>query len=170
MHTEGDKPGRLPEDAGGGPAPSGPAGAPEPPVRHGHGPRPGPVAPDGGKRPRPELEAVRRTVAAARVMALVSLVIGGVVLSTAALVTAVAGYRKASAGAALGRSGEAASWLGMRRLAVAAIVMGAVALALNVAALAYVYPMVLDMVQSGDYASLWDGAGSTPSPSTSIWG
>ena len=151
-------------------------GKPEPPLNYRPGTeRPISVLPDAGSNApyaSGEYQSARRMTTAALVMALVSLVIGGVVLSTAALVVAVLGYRKVAGALALA-NGEQALWLQVRKSAVIAIVVSLISLTANAVALAIIYPAFIQAMESGNYASVFgdvspgQAAGSSTS---SIWG
>ena len=115
------------------------------------------------------IRSVRRLVTIAQIMALVSLLIGGVLLGSAALVTAVVAMRKTKA---IPCAPDDYAWMALKRSAKIAIVIAVLALAANVAALVFIYPMVMDSIQSGEYSSLFSGAPQTQSPGsgTSTWG
>ena len=111
----------------------------------------------------------------AQIMALVSLVIGGVLLATAAVVVAVISYRRSST--LIDGSNfrmDTLALQALKRTAVIAIVMGVLALGVNAIALAMIYPTMMEMLQTGDYATLFgdmqtDGA-SSAGTSGSFWG
>ena len=151
-------------------------GAPEPPASYRPGPSGQQPLPGGfGQQPNEELEKARKMTRAAQIMALVSLLIGGVLLGTVALVTAVIAYRKTSGLVSANQANlppEIA--FALKRSAVAAIVVSVLALALNAIALAMIYPTLVEVMQTGDYGTLF-GSGQQASPSTSgsgssFWG
>ena len=147
------------------------AHTPEPPARYDANSVP-PVKPERpiGSDEMLEYRSARNLVTAAQIMALVSLLIGGVVLSAASMVVAIAASRKIKQTEPLHENQML--WQALKRASTIAIVMAVLALAANVVALIVIYPMVVDAIQSGEYASLFSGAPQTQSPSTntSTWG
>lgn len=158
--------------------------SPEPPARYAGSNR-APYIPNGtyGAGPeyppsyRPDSDSackIRNMIAAAQIMALVSFIIGGVILSAAALVVAVFAYRKVTFASA-GATGEDAStyWALVKRSATIALVLSGVALAVNAVSLMLFYPMFMQMLQSNDYAWLFGegySSGNGSSSTSSIWG
>lgn len=110
---------------------------------------------------------MRQLVSAAKIMALVSLVIGGVILSSASIIVAVVAYRRILQSSNLDDGMRLSD---LKRSAIAAIVVSVLALALNTAALAVIYPMVIEMLESGDYASLWGSSAPSTGSGGSFWG
>ena len=106
----------------------------------------------------------RKFITAAEIMSIVSLIVGGVVLSGASLVVAILGYRKLSAIAANHREDAQARTIVLRP-GIIAIGMAALALGLNAAALMALYPMIMSALQSGDYTSLMPGTAAPPTSS-----
>ena len=106
---------------------------------------------------------------AAQIVALVSLIIGGVFASTVALVLAIISYRKFSGIA--GRMQDESVVRALKRAGMMAIVMSCVALVLNVVSLIILMPMVMQFVQTGDYSALFGNGPLAGSGSTSTtWG
>lgn len=124
-----------------------------------------PHGPDGAS----EIDSARRLVGISQIMAIASFLIGGIVLSGAALAVATVGYRKTAAAPQGAADGEAYR-RAVRRAALAAIAIAAVALAVNVVALIYVYPLVMEALQSGDLNALYGNPAPGPSSSASFWG
>ena len=127
--------------------------------------------PNGYVNPNSDFQSIRRMISAAQIMALVSLIIGGVILSTASVVVAIVAYRKSSSFSSTGNPNESQALL--KRSARIAIALGIGALALNAITLAMIYPALIEILQSGDYASLTGNANSVqPSTGsgTSTWG
>lgn len=155
---------RLPEPGqqnpqgpqGSGPNPQGPGPNPQ-----GQGPL-GPQLSPGGQE---QFKSIRRFVLAAQICALVSLIIGGVVLSTVGLVLGLVARSKANAMAAVTPEAERTGWLLLRRSATIGTVMAAVALVLNAVSMAIMMPAMMQMLQSGDYGALVQGG----SVSGSVW-
>ena len=115
-----------------------------------------------------EFRSARNLNIAAQIVALVSLIIGGVFASSVALVLAIMSYRKFSGIAEHMQAEDAIKAL--KRAGMLAIVMSCVALALNVVSLIVLMPMVMQIVQTGDYSALF-GNGVVGSGSTSTtWG
>ena len=153
--------------------------SPEPPMRYDSSSNNGgaPQDPQGPYRPDVsgvEFRSLRRLITLAQVLAIVSLLFGGVLLSAVSIVIAFIAYRKTDSFGL--QTGDDALHQALRRSAKIAIIVGFIALALNAIALIVLYPVVMDMVQSGDYQSLFgsmQGQGAAPSTSGSggsTWG
>lgn len=149
-------------------------GAPEPPVRYDANRQPMPVFVNPGNQSFAALEyqKINRLLTAAQIMAPVSLFIGGVLLSGAAVIVSIIARQRSSAMRAQ-ELPEAPLWILLNKRAMVAIVMSLIALAVNVVALVYLYPMMVEMMQTGDYSSLFGGGqASAPSGNSggSVWG
>ena len=144
--------------------------SPEPPTRYSG--NPGPAIQPGGQGPNSaiaEFASARRLVTIAQVMAIVSLLIGGVVLSTAALVVAIMALQKVRAHVYTDAQDQL-TWQLLKRSTTIAIVVAVLALAANVAALIVIYPMLMEAIQSGEYTTLLGTAQTPNTPGTSTWG
>lgn len=116
-----------------------------------------------------EFKGARNYNIAAQIVALVSLIIGGVFASTVALILAIISYRKFSGIA--GHMQDESVVRALKRAGMMAIVMSCVALVLNVVSLIVLMPMVMQIVQTGDYSALFGGGPLAGSGSTSTtWG
>lgn len=108
-----------------------------------------------------ELKSARTLATVATVAGPVSLIIGGVALSTVALVCGIIAFVKARR---VLRSNDPADNFyaqALRRTALMGIVVGAAALVLNGVSVALMMPALLEAMQTGDYtAILGDAAGS----------
>ena len=121
--------------------------------------------------------SARRLITIAQISALVSLLFGGVVLSTISIIVAIVGYRKLSFIAA-NYSKEPALQGMIRRPGALAIIMSVFALVLNIISLIAIYPLIMQALQSGDISSLFQSSSSqlstapapTPSPGDSLFG
>lgn len=151
-------------------------GSPEPPERYGAGYRhmdePDASRGQTAMRPGSEFESTRKLANASKIMAVVSLLIGGVLLSSAALITSVVAYRKA---VRLSEPVQTASFEGqattmLTRTARASIVVSVLALVLNAVALIYLAPMLMQVMEAGDYASILGSAQQVDSSGSSFWG
>lgn len=123
--------------------------------------------------PEQEFKSIRRFITASQIIALVSLIIGGVPLSTVAVVLGLIARSKAGNRALDPNDPNRGAWMLLRRSATVAAIMGAVALVLNAITLAMVYPVMVEMLQSGDLGSLMGGgaaAGGSVGGSNSVWG
>ena len=102
----------------------------------------------------------------------VSLIIGGLALSTASLVCAIVSYVKMrriiSPNDPVGSVQRT-----LFRQSTIALVASSVCMALNVVAFAYMFGAIMQAVQTGDVSGLFDSFGTSPSessaPSKSIW-
>ncbi len=99
-----------------------------------------------------EFKSARNYNIAAQIVALVSLIIGGVFASTVALILAIISYRKFSGIA--GHMQDESVVRALKRAGMMAIVMSCVALVLNVVSLIILMPMVMQFVQTGDYSAI----------------
>ena len=116
-----------------------------------------------------EFKSARNYNIAAQIVALVSLIIGGVFASTVALILAIISYRKFSGIA--GHMQDESVVKALKRAGMMAIVMSCVALVLNVVSLIILMPMVMQFVQTGDYSALFGNGPLAGSGSTSTtWG
>ncbi len=100
----------------------------------------------------------RKYVTASQVCAIVSLFIGGMILSTVAVVLAFVGYRKYSDLKIQGHIDDRTFTL-IRRSCIIAGTMAAAALALNVISFIAIYPLVMEYIQTGDMSVLFGGMG-----------
>lgn len=115
-------------------------------------------------------ESARRLITISQVAAVVSFIIGGVALSTVALICAAIAYRQLSA-IAMAKAEHPEMQSALRRVGFMALALSAVALAVNAIALALLYPVVMDAVQSGGFGSVFGGSGHTGGGSgNSTWG
>lgn len=118
-----------------------------------------------------QMRTCQTLVTVAIIGAPVSLLFGGVLLSVAALVCAVVAFAKMRR--VLGPEdvkGSLARTLYVQ--ASVALFAGAAATALNAAAFAYAFGIVMQAVQGGDVSALFDSFGASgqgPQPSGSIW-
>lgn len=136
---------------------------PEPPSNYNpHDPiRYGGTMPKKNSTPNGDIDRVRRYLSAAQIMALISLVVGGVILSGVAIIFAVIGYRRTRAFEYESVSnGEISSSMTARlkRMANMSIALSVMAFALNLIALVLLYPMMIEFLQSSGYVSLSEDA------------
>lgn len=122
----------------------------------------------------PEVKNGRTLATAAIICTIVSVFAGGIILDIAALVCAILGYRKLSAIAKRYPS-DAEMKRAFNRYAVNAIVFAAVMLALNIIAVIYLMPMVMQMLGIDSYDQLFNGTMdmsslSSSSSQNSTWG
>ena len=113
-------------------------------------------------------ESGRKYQTAAQVCAIVSLFIGGILLSCVAVALAVIGYRKYTQVQPNGDSQQFK--MALMRSGKIAIGMCAIALVLNVISFIALYPLVMEMMETGDL-SIFGIQPTAPSGSgTSTWG
>ena len=118
---------------------------------------------------RYELESARNLNMAARIVAIVSLFLGGVIASTVAVVLAAVSYRKITT--LREHIQDEATNEALKRSGIGAIVVSVIALALNAISLALLMPTIVYIVQTGDYSSLFGSAVPVPQTGTSsTWG
>ncbi|WP_251178992.1 DUF4013 domain-containing protein [Adlercreutzia agrestimuris] len=116
-----------------------------------------------------ELRRARNYILIANICGPVSLFVGGMLLAIIGLVFAILGFRKLSS---LIKSNSSVSQIAkiIIRTAQISIVICAVAFILNAVTAYIMFPQILNMVQSGDYASLNAPSGNMPSGTSSTWG
>ena len=117
----------------------------------------------------PVFQSARRYIIISQVASAVSLVLGGVFLSSIALICAIAGCGKLSR-LASSRPGDPEAQRALKRSGWTAIAITVVVLALNIFALIYLYPMFADSLQNAGFGNL---AGSTSAGTGSVnttWG
>ncbi len=100
-----------------------------------------------------EYRNLRKKISIARVLAIVSLFIGGVLLSTVSLIFAYLAWRALADLAQSNRVNEATYVLAKRAIIVT-VGMGAIALAANAVTVVMLYPMIMHMMQTGDVSQV----------------
>lgn len=114
------------------------------------------------------VKSARTLIMVANIAGPVSLFIGGVLLGTAGLVCGIIGYRKLSA--LLKKKSEVADIaIRLRRSSIVAMVICSVAIILNAIAIYLMLPVVLEMLETGNYTGLVPNAG-TGTGGSSTWG
>lgn len=116
-------------------------------------------------------ESARKLMMAAQITAIVSLFLGGIFLSMVSVVLAVVSNSRFRNIASTVAGDEAQTAL--RRTGTSVIVLSAAALVLNVLSFIFIYPMIMQVVQTGDYSSILGPlGGNAPSGTsgTSTWG
>ena len=120
----------------------------------------------------PEFERIRKLLSIAQICAVISLFIGGVVLSTIALVFGIMGYRALSS-AMRDNTLEPNYTKPLRQSCIIALIMSVTALVVNVIALVYIYPLVMQALNTGDFSTLMGGGaqyGSSTGTGSTTWG
>lgn len=119
-----------------------------------------------------QLVSARKYVTAAQICAIVSLFIGGILLSSVSVVVAIIAYRKLADYARSASIDDLHRKI-LVRPGLIAIAMCVFALALNVVSIIALYPYIEQIMQTGDYSSLFGtGGGQAPNAgsATSTWG
>lgn len=115
-----------------------------------------------------EFESARRYIMAAQVIAIISLFIGGMLLSGVALICAIFAYGKLDR-LAQRRDDEPEAQRALKRSGIIVIAIAGSALVVNAIAVAVLYPMLANNLQAGNLGSLTTSAPSTIGGS-STWG
>lgn len=122
-----------------------------------------------------EFNGIKRLLTAAQICAIVSLIIGGFLLSAVGLAIAFIARNKLNN--MLAQTGEnqdeyKQSLVALQRTNIIAIGIAAVACVINIIFAIQMYPIIYQMLQTGDFSSIYGGVGQTPSPNSSgsIWG
>lgn len=139
-----------------------------------------PQTPQSGGQPpepKPSISQLRtaQTLATISIIAgPISILIGGVLLSTVALVCGILALSKVRAVIQLQPKSDIA--LSIKRQAKVSIVISVLALVLNAISVVMVMPVLIQAMQSGDYTQLLGSAGivsqgaSSASSASSVWG
>lgn len=110
--------------------------------------------------------SARKFITASQVAAVVSLIVGGVLLSSIAVVLAIIGFRKLN-DIAQGHTDQIEVHFALRRSGILAIGISAAALIINVVSLIFFYPMVMESLGAGGFGGLFpSGTSAAPSPTT----
>ena len=123
-----------------------------------------------------ELKSARTLATVASIAGPVSLIIGGVVLSTVAVVCATIAIVKVKRALSQADPSQRAYALSLRRTALLGVVIGLVALVLNAVSVAMILPTLIEAMQTGDYRAILGNAASqfssAPQPSSggNAWG
>ena len=113
----------------------------------------------------------RSLVSASQICSVISLFIGGILVSSVALVIAIVGSRPLFQ-IAKAHSAEPIVSRTLRRAAMLAIGMSALVLIVNIISFVLIYPLVIEAMQSGDLASLFTHVQnpSSAGSANSTWG
>ena len=120
----------------------------------------------------PEFERIRKLISISQICAVISLFIGGVVLGAVALAFGIMGYR-ALTSAARNDTLEYNYIKPLRQSCIIALVMSVCSLTVNIIALVYVYPLVMQALNTGDFSTLFGGGaqpGSSTGTGSTTWG
>ena len=121
-----------------------------------------------------ELDTARRLASLAKILALVSLVIGGVLLSGAMVVMSAIAYRNSNR--LLANAQDEAFFITaqmVKRSAFIAVVISVLAFALNAISMAVMAPVIMEYMQTGDLKTLFSVgplSGSAGGKESSFWG
>lgn len=128
-----------------------------------------PIPPQIDINDEAELKKAQNFVIAASIMAPVSMIIGGALLSTAALVCAILSMTKVRK---LLWAAEPVRSLASRlnKACIVAIAVSSIALLLNVISAVIMYPIVYEAMVSGDFSNLMSPQGGGNSSGNSTWG
>lgn len=114
-----------------------------------------------------ELRSARNLALASSIMGPLSLFIGGTLLSIAGLVCGILGLRKIKAIVASDHTSIGMAAQSARRACLIATVFSGIAAVLNAIAVAIMFPIVLEAMQSGDFSAIYPNQSQNPS---STWG
>lgn len=145
---------------------------PEPPSGRDPGRQPtlnGAPMPSSNMNDQRELKSAQTMVMVASVAGPVSLFIGGVLLSGVGLVCAVIAFRKLNKLIAK-RTDVSVLAQRLKRSAIVGMAVCGVAFALNAISFYLMMPIVLEMMETGDYSGMMADAGSGAAGSISTWG
>ncbi len=131
-------------------------------------PATGPWQPHQDFQETSDMRRTRSLMSIGMILAIVSLVIGGVLLSTVALILGIIGYRTATRYASTTSGQMQANWVILRKSARIALIMSICALVLNAISMIYLYPIMLDFLQMNGFgdASIMGSSSS----GSSVWG
>ena len=122
-----------------------------------------------------DIDSTRKYLTVSKVLAFVSIFIGGVILSSISLVIALIGCAKIYSASKYIANDDAISMF--KWSAVLTVLISVLALFLNAVALAYLMPKYLNALNSGDYASIFGnlfgnstGSLAKPAPGAGLFG
>lgn len=116
-----------------------------------------------------DLKKAQTLVMVASIAGPVSLFVGGVLLSTVGLVCGIVAYRKLLK-LADKHSDVAALAMRLKRSSIVGMVVCGIALALNAISLYLMLPVILEMMETGDYAGMMADTGTGAIGPNSTWG
>ncbi|MEG1830208.1 MAG: hypothetical protein RR204_00145 [Raoultibacter sp.] len=130
-----------------------------------------PVLPQPTPQEVKMLKNAQTMIIAGNIAGPVSLMFGGILLSSVALIVEIMARVKLNK-LTHGKTQLAQPASRLKRANIVGIVICAAALALNIYAAVIMYPIVMEAVQSGDFSNLLNGDFSTKTPETSgsTWG
>ena len=123
-----------------------------------------------------ELKSARTLATVASIAGPASLIIGGVALSTVAVICATIAIVKVKHVLSRADPSQRTYALSLRRTALLGVVIGLVALVLNAVSVAMILPTLIEAMQTGDYRAILGNAAaqlpSAPQPSSggNAWG
>lgn len=99
----------------------------------------------------------------------VSLFIGGILLGSAGLVCGIIGFRKLNRLIAK-QNDVAKAAARIKRSSIIGMCVCGVAIVLNAVSMYFMYPVILEMLETGDFSGLSAGTGTGAAESNSVWG
>ena len=114
-----------------------------------------------------DFESARKLISASQITAIISLFFGGILLSSVAVFLASSGFMKLARIAKRHEDNALAS-KALRKSGAVALAMSLLALAINIVTLIVFYPLLEQMMQQGDFFSLFGGQGGATSSGTSV--
>lgn len=118
-----------------------------------------------------QLVRARKLSLLATISAFLSFIIGGILLGIVALVAGILSYKRFTALIAKIKNNEQAV-RAYKRMAIISVAVPAVCLIVNIAFFAMLYPVLMQAVQTGQYADVFGslGSGGGTGTTTSTWG
>ena len=118
-----------------------------------------------------EIKSAQTFITVATIAAPVSLLFGGVLLSSIALICGIVGQRKLKSIHPKTAQEKAAIQVALKSVRMA-LIMCAIALVLNAVSMYFMYPTYLEILESGDTSALQGGSAqpSSNSQPSSVWG
>jgi len=132
-----------------------------------------------GQQPQPtgpqnetqkQLKSAQSLVLASSLMGPISLILGGVLLSSVAMVCSILGFRKLNKLTQPIEPQYEVALRQLKRTSKIALIVCMVALALNLIAFIYVFPQALEAYQDGTYVDFLMGDSNGSANNDSIWG
>ncbi len=115
-------------------------------------------------RPTPAMVSTSRFITVGQILSVISILLGGVILCSIALICALVGYSRANRYLSGAPKDELTQWQIIKASGKFAVVMSSIILVVNLIILFYVMPYALDILNTGTASSFW-GGGAAFNPS-----
>ncbi len=115
-------------------------------------------------KPTRPMVSASRFITIGQILSVISILLGGVILCSIALICSIVGYTRASRYLAQAPQNEITRWQIIRASGKFAIIMSSIILVVNLIILFYVMPYAFDVINSAGSSSFWGGATGSGQP------